>query len=217
MADYFTAGSDLISGIGDFLGGQVAASADKDAAAFYQKAAGLSTLSAGIQKMTASREIGQLIGQQKAAIGASGLAFSGSAKDIAQSTAQQGGLTQSLIALQGNITTQSYLAQAQSAQAEATAKQTGGIGGLLGDIVSGIGAIFSDDRLKLNIEFVRALGTGINVYRFQFTPDGPVYEGALASEVEEIMPEAITHFNGYRMVNYDMLGVKFREVSDAAD
>jgi len=82
-----------------------------------------------------------------------------------------------------------------------------GLGGALaGGIGSagGIGAFFSDRRLKSNIERVGTHPLGIGVYEYDIA--GRRERGVMADEVESVKPEAVsTHESGYKMVNYGML------------
>lgn len=84
----------------------------------------------------------------------------------------------------------------------------------------GIGAAFagrspSDRRLKKNIELVgRDERTGLPLYEFEYKDgDGRVFLGVMADEVEAYMPEAVgTDAEGFKFVNYAMLGIEMLEV-----
>lgn len=72
----------------------------------------------------------------------------------------------------------------------------------------------SDRRCKENLLQVGVHPQGINLYLFNFKPEfrdacGHGWQfGVMADEVEKVMPEAIsTHSDGYKMVNYAMLGI----------
>jgi hypothetical protein len=73
----------------------------------------------------------------------------------------------------------------------------------------------SDPRAKENIVRVGTHPFGIGLYLFGYKPEfqaewgyGRQF-GVMADEVETVMPEAISvHANGYRMVDYAMLGVE---------
>lgn len=110
---------------------------------------------------------------------------------------------------------QNQLGVFNTQQQAAAAQQAG-----LGSTLSGIGSIaaaaapqgfaaFSDERLKENIE---PLGkeNDHNVYEFNYKGNDTKYIGVMAQEVEEIMPEAVIEVDGYKAVNYDMIGVEFR-------
>jgi hypothetical protein len=73
-------------------------------------------------------------------------------------------------------------------------------------------SIFSDPKMKENIEYVGVLPNGINVYDFEYKPEFKDlaghgrYRGVMADEVEKIIPEAVViGKNGYKMVNYGLI------------
>lgn len=86
----------------------------------------------------------------------------------------------------------------------------GPVGGFLG---SAVGSLFSDARLKENIDYVGEKD-GYPIYQFNYigAPDLR-YEGVMAQDVVSIMPEAIEYSDGYMKVNYDMIGLKMKEVA----
>lgn len=95
--------------------------------------------------------------------------------------------------------------------------QQGGldVGGLLG----GAAKLYSDRRLKENIEQVGVdEATGLNLYEFNYIADPHTrYVGVMADEVEKVMPEAvIVGDGGYKAVDYDMLDIEFKEADHAA-
>jgi hypothetical protein len=75
-----------------------------------------------------------------------------------------------------------------------------------------LGAFFSDERLKK--DFVKVgQKNGHNLYRFRYIahPDKE-FEGVIAQEVMEINPEAVKEIGGYLSVDYDAIGIEFKEV-----
>jgi hypothetical protein len=78
--------------------------------------------------------------------------------------------------------------------------------------VAGGATVASDKRLKENFVLV-GVDHGINIYRFNFKgiPD-KIYEGVIAQEVQNIRPEAVHDSAGILSVDYDLIGIKFREV-----
>lgn len=65
-------------------------------------------------------------------------------------------------------------------------------------------AMFSDVRLKSNIERIGTHERGFGIYEYDIFDRHEI--GVLAQEVEQIMPEAIIeHPSGYKMVNYGIL------------
>ena len=79
-------------------------------------------------------------------------------------------------------------------------------GNLLGAAgkAGGFGALFSDKRLKRNIERVGKLANGLSVYVFNYITGGPKQIGLIAQEVLKVKPEAIGTRNGFLTVNYSM-------------
>ena len=105
-------------------------------------------------------------------------------------------------------------ANAQQAGANSTMGSLFGLGGsFLGAAGSagGFGALFSDARLKENIEHIGE-ENGFPIYKFNYTniPE-KTYIGVMAQDVENIMPEAVFESEGFKKVNYDMIGVSMRE------
>lgn len=86
----------------------------------------------------------------------------------------------------------------------------GPVGGFLG---SAVGGLFSDRRLKENIIPVGE-ENGFPIYKFNYIniPD-KTYIGVMAQDVESIMPEAVTESEGYKKVDYDMIGLRMMEAA----
>lgn len=63
-------------------------------------------------------------------------------------------------------------------------------------------SIFSDERLKENIEPVGELYDGTNVYRYNYIGSLVPHIGVMAQEVEADRPDAITEIGGFKAVNY---------------
>ena len=99
-----------------------------------------------------------------------------------------------------------------------TGQNQGGldIGGLMSGAASMYTA-FSDRRLKEEVEWVgRDDQTGFALYEFSYKddPSGKRYRGVMADEVEKLVPEAVTEDErGYKLVNYDMIGMQMVEVA----
>lgn len=84
---------------------------------------------------------------------------------------------------------------------------------LLGAAGTGLsGTNFSDPSLKDNVTPL-GVENGHNVYKFtyKFDDSKTEYIGAMADEVKEINPDAVGERDGYMTVDYDKIGVKFRE------
>ena len=78
---------------------------------------------------------------------------------------------------------------------------------LLGNIGSAVGTLgsmfmFSDERVKENIEEVGKLKNGLNVYSYNYKGDETPQIGLLAQEVRKTKPEAVKSFGGILAVNY---------------
>lgn len=126
------------------------------------------------------------------------------------------------------LTTQAQLMGAvpQDGGRITTTKSGGGFGSLmsgltgasqglssLGSIASAIGGFFSDRSLKTDISYI-GKENGHNVYRFKYK-NNPHKEfiGVIAQEVQETNPDAVMEVDGYLAVNYDAIGVEFREIA----
>jgi hypothetical protein len=79
------------------------------------------------------------------------------------------------------------------------------------DTFTSIGTLFSDRRLKENVEMV-GIVNGYPTYHFNYIGDDVKYEGVMAQDVAKINPEAIGEKEGFMTVNYDMLGMEMRRV-----
>lgn len=95
---------------------------------------------------------------------------------------------------------------------QTTTKSGGGISlGDIGSLVNTGASIFSDPRLKQNIAHI-GIENGHNIYEFNYNGDDKRYIGVMADEVAEMNPDAVTEIDGFLAVDYDAIGVKFREV-----
>lgn len=86
----------------------------------------------------------------------------------------------------------------------------GALGNLGGSAISAA-TLFSDERLKENIELT-ANEKGFNIYEFNYKGDSKRYRGVIAQEVKNIMPDAVVEIDGYLAVNYDKIGLQMTEV-----
>lgn len=77
----------------------------------------------------------------------------------------------------------------------------------MGDIISAGAALFSDKRLKENVEKVGE-EKGFNIYAFNYIWSPIRYVGVMAQEVKKKMPEAVGMRDGFLTVDYDKLGLK---------
>lgn len=100
---------------------------------------------------------------------------------------------------------------AYNANQAANANMMGGLMSLGGTLGSAA-ILASDIQLKQNIKKIGSLDNGLNLYSYEYKdgfdlPTGKQV-GVMAQEVEKVIPEAVVVMsNGYKAVNYGMLGV----------
>ena len=71
----------------------------------------------------------------------------------------------------------------------------------------------SDVRLKTDVERVGTTAHDLPLYRFRYRGGDRFFEGVMAQDVLEVMPEAVTTgSDGYYRVQYARLGIKMRTV-----
>lgn len=216
MADYFGAAEDLLGGLGGFLGGSSASKGAKAASKAYAKAAQLTLLETGIKETAASRNIYQVLGGARADIAASGLKNAGSAADLMRSSAQQGAITKAIIGIQGQIDYSSLTAQSQAAAQQASASSSGGWMSAIGGVLGAVGSIFSDDRLKQDVQLIWRRADGLGLYSWRYLGSKQLWEGVIASEVSAVYPEAIWYDDaGFMRVDYDKINMPLREAGTA--
>lgn len=63
-------------------------------------------------------------------------------------------------------------------------------------------SMFSDRRLKTDIEHIGELPSGLNIYRYRYLWEEEPRIGVMADEVEKLFPEAIGEMYGYKTVDY---------------
>ena len=108
-----------------------------------------------------------------------------------------------------------------SAYVNTSGSVLGDIGGVLGGAAS-VYTAFSDRRIKENIvEVAVDQRTALPLYEFNYKEEfgDPTirYVGVMADEVELSYPDAVAVMgNGYMAVNYEMLGIEFKEISNGA-
>ena len=90
-------------------------------------------------------------------------------------------------------------------------QKTSGGGTDWGKVAQTAIGFFSDRELKQNIVHI-GMENGHNIYEFSYKaePDKR-FIGVMADEVEKTHPEAVNTVDGYKAVDYDKIGVKFRE------
>jgi hypothetical protein len=115
------------------------------------------------------------------------------------------------------LTNQSQQANANADNARTNAMIQGlfSLGGAAAGAPKGtFTSMFSDIRMKENIKPVGVLPNGLNIYEFDYKSEFKdiagygKHIGVMAQEVEKVMPYAVIDAdNGYKMVNYSMLGI----------
>jgi hypothetical protein len=87
--------------------------------------------------------------------------------------------------------------------------KTAGGGSVGGDAMSGLGsaatsmlAMFSDERLKEDIEPVGQLYDGRQVYKYRYIGSPAFQIGLMAQDEEKIAPDNVVEIGGYKAVNY---------------
>lgn len=87
------------------------------------------------------------------------------------------------------------------ANAARNAQTTSGAGSLAMMMAS----MFSDRRLKKDIEKIDQLPSGLNVYRYKYLWEDTSRVGVMADEVEKLFPEAIGEMHGFKTVDYSRI------------
>jgi len=78
----------------------------------------------------------------------------------------------------------------------------GGAGDAIQGGAGALMAMFSDERLKENINKVGVLDNGLNVYTYNYKGSNMPQMGCIAQEVAEVIPSAVEMIDGYLAVNY---------------
>jgi len=69
-------------------------------------------------------------------------------------------------------------------------------------ILGALGSLFSDERLKEDIEPVGELYDGTNVFRYRYKGDDTTRIGVMAQEIAQDRPEAVHDIGGWLAVDY---------------
>lgn len=96
-------------------------------------------------------------------------------------------------------------AQTQMAQLQANSANKQAKYGMIGSVIGGIASLFSDYRLKEDIEFVGFRDDGLSMYRYTYTGDDTPHIGVMAQEVENHYPLAVGNSGDYLTVDYTRL------------
>jgi len=147
--------------------------------------------------------LGQTTTQNLAQIGqasAAGTATAGlrTGADIAGLMGQQGAARAGAELAQGQA-----FANVLNLPAQFLGAQYGATAGKAGTAMTpGLGKIFSDIRLKKNIQRIGTRSDGLGVYEFEYTWGGGRQIGLMAQEVLGIYPDAVGQSDGYLTVDY---------------
>jgi len=147
--------------------------------------------------------LGQTTTQNLAQIGqasAAGTATAGlrTGADIAGLMGQQGAARAGAELAQGQA-----FANVLNLPAQFLGAQYGATAGKAGTAMTpGLGNIFSDIRLKKNIQRIGTRSDGLGVYEFEYTWGGGRQIGLMAQEVLGIYPDAVGQSDGYLTVDY---------------
>lgn len=126
-----------------------------------------------------------------------------SGSQVSNPTAMMGGATpQTQVA---GVDYTGLVNQQYQQQLAAHQNKMGGLFGLGGSLLGaagnagGFGALFSDRRLKTDIERIGTTDGGIPIYKYRYIWGGPVQIGVMAQEVPDA---AVEHESGFLMVDY---------------
>ena len=129
------------------------------------------------------------------------------------------GAAGSMAGQMGGNATNMWGAQASREANMQSQETTGGILGGIGGVAAGLAktGIFSDPRLKTAVTMTgRDERTGLALYEFSYLADSDArrYHGVMADEVRGKFPDAVQlDESGYLRVDYQMLGIEFKEVA----
>jgi len=95
---------------------------------------------------------------------------------------------------------------AQSANAQAAAAQNAGIMGAIGNVAgAAVPLMFSDRRLKTDIEKVGETNKGLPIYTYKYKGDNTTQMGVMAQDVEKKTPKAVKEVGGFKAVDYKLV------------
>lgn len=90
----------------------------------------------------------------------------------------------------------------QQATLQYKAQKSSNKWGFLGSVAGGLLGLFSDVRVKENIEFTGFLPNGLPMYRYNYVGDETPQAGVMAQDVEIFEPNAVLEIDGVKAVNY---------------
>lgn len=96
--------------------------------------------------------------------------------------------------------------QTEQARIAASTSKHNSNNGLFGSIIGGVLGLFSDRRLKTNIQIVGYRPDGLAIYAYNYKGGARRHLGVMADEVATLRPEALGgKFLGFSTVHYDRL------------
>jgi hypothetical protein len=107
--------------------------------------------------------------------------------------------------IQGNVGGQSESTTSLPRRSLGAGDVLGGAAGLAG--ILGMMGVFSDERVKEDIQPVGETYEGLPIYTYKYKWGGPTHMGVMAQEVEQVHPEAVGNIGGVKTVRYDLLGM----------
>jgi hypothetical protein len=107
--------------------------------------------------------------------------------------------------IQGNVGGQSEATTTAPRRSLGAGDILGGAAGLAG--ILGMMGVFSDERVKEDIQPVGETFEGLPIYTYRYKWGGPTQMGVMAQEAQQIHPEAVGEINGIKTVRYDLLGM----------
>jgi hypothetical protein len=194
--------SAVLQGQQNLAAGQVYSGIESDA---YQQAlaAAQQQQGVGLEAAQANRAATQQTGQTLAELGtgAQGAALSGAQAQLGAGQVQQQTTQAGDTALYNQfLQQQSYPFQT----AQFLANIAEGTGALSGNTTTSTtpGGLFSDERLKEDMEPIGKGFDGANIYRFRYKGDPTTRIGFSAQETERRHPEAVSEHGGFKAVDY---------------
>ena len=97
--------------------------------------------------------------------------------------------------------------QAQMANQQAKATQNAGMMSMIGNVAGSAAglAMFSDRRLKTDIQKVGETNAGLPIYTYKYKGDNKTQMGVMAQDVEKKTPKAVKEVGGFKAVNYALV------------
>lgn len=145
--------------------------------------------------------LGQIMGNDQAALGAQDRIQSQEQNEL-DSQYQNSLLGQNadFDALSNYLSVISGIAGLGGQSSGTQSQSAGGMGVLSG--IAGIASLFSDRRLKEDIERIGMLDNGLPIYRFRYRGGEQVHIGVMAQDVARVKPEAVSERHGHLAVDY---------------